>query len=85
MNKEIVDYFTSKGLTVDWDFTKSGSKWYEFSYKGKMLCQIDFGVPLETILQDLRYEYTGEGSKSEYDYIVSASGDRFTEFCLLVL
>ncbi len=50
-----------------------------------MLCQIDFGVPLEAILQDLRYEYTGEGSKSEYDYIVSAPGDRFTEFCLLVL
>jgi hypothetical protein len=54
VNDEVSSYFRGLGFEVTWDFSKrSGHRWYEI-YDGRtLLCQIDMGVPLASILLDL--------------------------------
>lgn len=84
MNKEIVEYFEKLGFSVDWDFTKSGSKWYEFYFDQELLCQIDMGISLEDILKDLSFAKNKTGQESGLDYVISAPEDDFQKFLNLI-
>ncbi len=82
MDQKIVKYFTDKGFEVDWDCHEStGQSWYEFSHKGKLLCQIDMGIPLEVMLSDLtEYNTNVPQSNTEYDYIIASPENEFKQF-----
>jgi hypothetical protein len=82
MNEELVNYFTKKGFKVNWDFQKSTNQtWYDFVYKGKLLCQIDMNIPLEVLLSDLQNYYEGAlSTHDDYDYIIAAPENEFKQF-----
>lgn len=83
MDKEIVDYFTKFGLTVDWDIC-GGVKYYEFCYDGQCLVQIDMYIPLEEILKDLRYMKNKTGELSKFDYVIYGPEEEFQKFLSLL-
>lgn len=76
MDEEIYNFFTKIGFDVTWD--KQGSKyWYEISL-GDKLIQIDFGVPLSVILNDLKCDYQNIPQEdSGYEYIISGPESHF--------
>lgn len=52
---EVSEYFESLGYEVSWDFnTRSGERWWEIIDKdGGMIVQIDMGVPLKYVIEDI--------------------------------
>lgn len=70
VDDEFARYFRSLGYEVDWDYDRRGAKWYEILYDGQMICQVDFGVPLEHFLQDLPLLAAGQPGTSSSDYVV---------------
>ena len=66
---EVVAFFESLGYAVGWDF-RGGTdpSWHEIRDEGELVCQIDSGIPLSDILEDLLciHEHKPTTSKSEY-------------------
>jgi len=56
---EVVAFFESLGYTVDWDFRGGTASWHEIRDEGELVCQIDSGIPLSDILEDLASMRTG--------------------------
>lgn len=74
-NREVRTYFESLGYFVSWDYQISQSKyWHEiYSSKGeKLICQIDCGIPLSVIKEDLIAIRENRHGTNEFDYIINA-------------
>lgn len=71
----VADFFTSLGYEVSYDFsTRTGKVWWEIlDQDGGLICQIDKGVELKYIIEDLKC--IANGSKvgtSPIDYEICA-------------
>lgn len=79
------DYFRGLGYNVHDDFsTRDGVCWWEISDNEGLICQIDKGVSIERLREDMAYWYTNptavEGVSKGPDYDVrGGSGQRYTE------
>ena len=71
---EIVRYFTKLGYKVDWDFShREGIEWYEISDNDRGLLQIDMGVSLRALREDMTRWNNGEEGTSDEDYTVHST------------
>jgi len=69
VNDEVTYFFESLGYDVTWDFSEhTGKYWYEIFKDGCLIAQIDMGVPLRCIVQDLSGYADGKKSTSDVDY-----------------
>lgn len=80
----VVAFFTCLGYTVSWDMNRStGDEWYEILDGDYMVAQIDMGVPLAHIREDMTRWHEGKDGTSPSDYTVnmpqSAAADRLLE------
>lgn len=70
-DREVIQYFESLGYKTSWDWNKrEGIAWNEIIHpNGKLICQIDAGVPLNDIIEDFSawHEQRESTSKSDYD------------------
>jgi hypothetical protein len=74
VDDEITRYFQALGYATDWDRDRKG-RYYEIltrevSEGGKLVCQIDFGVPLAHLVEDMLHWAKGEESTSDSTYEV---------------
>jgi hypothetical protein len=70
---EVPDYFRSLGFKVSWDFSKiSWEHWWEI-YDGDITVQIDQGVALADILEDLECIAEGRETTSKPIYKISCN------------
>lgn len=68
---EITRYFVKLGYKVDWDFSRhEGIEWYEISDDDRDLLQIDMGVSLRALREDMTCWSKGEEGTSDEDYEV---------------
>lgn len=66
-------YFTRLGYTVDWDMnTHKGLEWYEILEDGKLVSQIDMGIPLADVIEDITCWAQGREATSKSDYTIIA-------------
>jgi hypothetical protein len=74
MDNEVSQYFKSLGYSVGWDFKAfTREVWHEiYTKEGKLVCQIDKGVPLSAIIEDLKCFYLGKDGTSNFDYKICA-------------
>lgn len=80
---EVKDYFEKLGYKVSWDFnTRSGERWWEI-YDDELVAQIDMGVSLPYILEDLCQFHLGHDKgidrPDKPDYKVNGGGSKFDE------
>ena len=70
---EVVAFFESLGYTVDWDF-RGGTdpSWHEIRDEGELVCQIDSGIPLSDILEDLLCIHENRPATSKSEYTINA-------------
>lgn len=82
-DQQVKAFFESHGYSVDWDFKRaSGEVWHEIYDGGHCICQIDMGIPLEAIVEDLSAIHTGTMGKNPYVYTINAPNDkRFDKLC----
>ena len=83
VHDEFTALFESLGYKVSWDFNKgSGTSWYEIMDDRGLVCQIDMGVPLADIVEDLVSLSNGGEMISKSDYTISGpAGKRFDKMC----
>lgn len=83
---DIQEYFTSLGYSVTWDCRKSVSEeWYElYDEEHELVAQIDTGVPLDYVVEDLIEFHKGSNKGIERpdkpNYKVSGYGPKFDAF-----
>jgi hypothetical protein len=46
-------FFKERGWDATWDFDNKGY-WHEVSYKGKLIIQVEFGTPVDDMLESLK-------------------------------
>lgn len=78
---KLVKYFEDLGYTVSWDFNGiSGEHWFEIYKDNELIVQIDSGVPIEAIRNDLIRLYEGLEMNSNYNYkITGPDSEEFFE------
>jgi hypothetical protein len=79
-----VKYFTDLGYSVDWDMSRrTGKYWYDITDSdGLMICQIDMGIPLGRIIDDLVRIRAGKPFSDGPDYTISGpETDELDELC----
>lgn len=69
-DEDVIDFFAKNGFTNSWDFSKSGEKWNEFFLNGELICQLDMGVPLDHLIEDLKCWKDNKEPTSSSDYIL---------------
>ncbi len=70
-DEDVKNFFSQNGFTHSWDFnSKTGEIWNEFYLNGKLICQIDIGVPLECLIEDLKCWKAGKEPTSSHDYMI---------------
>lgn len=80
LDQEVRDYFRALGYTVNWDFNqKTGEIWHEISLNGNLVCQIDMGIPLVAIIEDLKCFARNLPGTSKYDYKINMPDNGFFE------
>jgi hypothetical protein len=67
VDDEVARFFQSLGYEVDWDFDSKG-RWYEIGDDKGVFCQIDSGVPLAHIIEDMACFADGKDGTSASDY-----------------
>ncbi len=76
---EVKNYFEKLGYWVTWDFNaRSREQWWEL-YADELVAQIDMGVPLIDILEDLCQFHLGKDGTSKSDYKINGHGPKFDE------
>lgn len=79
-NEEVYKYFTDLGYKVLDDFSsKTRECWHEIYGDDGLICQIDKGVPLKDILEDLKCFAEGKDGTSKLDYTISMPDDEYTQ------
>lgn len=78
VDDEVSNYFRGLGYEVSWDFSKrTGHHWYEIYDGGKQIAQIDFGIPLTALLEDLAQFAVDKDGTSPYTYEVRGTPENF--------
>lgn len=74
---EITDYFESLGYKTTWDCnTRQGIEWYEILEDNHLVCQIDIGVPLADLIEDmLCWEQDKEGTSKSNNTVCHEKSD----------
>lgn len=76
VENEFTTFFTGLGYTVDWEQSRrSGDEWYEIIDDEGLICQIDMGVPLAHVIEDLACFARGVPGTSASDYSINAPDD----------
>lgn len=68
--KSVVQYFEALGYVVSWDRDSNGA-WFELLKKGKMFAQIEMGIPLSDIIEDLICWHLKKPTTSKSDWTLS--------------
>jgi hypothetical protein len=80
---EVKDYFEKLGYQVTWDFKINGGTWWEIVKGNKLVAQIDMGVSLPHILEDLCQFHLGNDKgidrSDKPNYTVNGFGPVFDE------
>jgi hypothetical protein len=75
MDKEFISFFEGLGYNVSWDHSRrTGAVWWEILSEGKLVIQIDKGVPLDILLEDLQQVKAGKtkwDGRHPVDYCIS--------------
>lgn len=70
---KVTAYFEALGYTVGWDQNRTHGSWHEIKdSKGDLICQIDMGVPLADIVEDMTAMAAGRPGTSGSDYTICA-------------
>ena len=65
VNDDVTAFFESLGYTVTWDFSRRlNISWYEILEGDKMIAQIDMGIPLEALREDMTAWHEGRKETS---------------------
>jgi hypothetical protein len=80
INQEVIEYFESLGYQCDWDRC-GGQKYHEILKDGELVAQIDMGIPLQAIKEDLIHirDTGSDCGVSEYIYNINGDGKPFNE------
>jgi hypothetical protein len=71
---EITQYFTKLGYQVSWDFsTQDSTRWYEILDSNRLLLQIDKGVSLSALREDMICWNKGEEGTSNESFEVHST------------
>ncbi len=83
---KVTTYFETLGYEVTWDYNRrAGEEWHEICDKDGTVAQIDTGVPLADIVEDLTRMAAGKKGTSKSDYQINAEeGPRFKKLCRAV-
>ena len=84
MDDETTKFFITLGYKVDWDRDKRG-RWYEISDEEHMIVQIDCGVPLEHLIEDMGCWAKGLPTVSGSSYEIRTPdvlNEQFKKLCL---
>jgi hypothetical protein len=70
----IIKFFEQLGYKVSWDISmRLGKVWWEIlTPDGELICQIDKGVKLKYIIEDLKCFAEGKSGTSPVDYAICA-------------
>lgn len=84
IDTEFENFFKNLGYDVTYDFsTRSGETWWEIYDDNGLICQIDKGVPLDIVIEDLNQIKRGLKkweSRHPVDYKINAPDSiEFTE------
>mgnify|MGYP003402937358 CR=1 FL=1 len=78
-------YFYELGYTLSWDFSRRTNEyWHEiYDLNSKLVVQIDQGVPVEVVIDDIVELYSGIKTKLKWkEYkICGEDNDNFKLFC----
>lgn len=70
-------YFERLGYEVDWDYKqRTGEHWYEILKNKNLVIQIDNGIPLEAIIEDLLCFADSKPGTSKFDYRINAPDNK---------
>lgn len=74
-DRKVTVYFKKLGYDVTWDQSfRRGEIWHEIMTKdNQLVCQVDKGVPLENIREDMIAWYNGKRGSSKTDYQINGS------------
>lgn len=79
MDDDVARYFRALGYEVSWDFDKhDGAHWYEIidPKTDRLIMQIDMGVPLAHIIEDMICWHEGRKATSKSNYDVRGNKNR---------
>ena len=83
---EFANFFRGLGLDVDWDFSaRENRRWYEMRLGGALVMQVDMGVPLAHVLEDLPLMAEDKPGTSASDYTVNATVETLKTICRLIV
>ena len=70
-DKEVSDFFKSIGYKMGWDRSfRLGIEWQEIYGEDGLVAQIDGGIPLSAIIQDLKALHKGREMDSGFNYTI---------------
>ena len=77
VDDDVVRYVRALWFEVTWDMSmRRRQRWYEIYDGDRLLCQIDMGIPLANILEDLPHMAEGRvGTSAGPDYEVTCDED----------
>lgn len=83
---KVTQFFIDLGYDMSWDASfRDGVEWHEISRDGSLVAQIDTGIPLAHIIEDLIQMATDKPGTSASDYSISAEDDKtFKTLCRAV-
>lgn len=70
-DKGVQEFFESMGYEVGQDGKRYGQQWWEIFRDGCLVCQVDQGVPLQDIIDDMSEMALGKPGVSKTDYTIS--------------
>jgi hypothetical protein len=82
---EFANFFRGLGFEVDHDFSaREGKKGYEMRLGGALVMQIDMGVPLAHVLEDLPLLAENKPGTSASDYSIHATAETLKTVCRII-
>lgn len=67
----VKDFFINMGYDVGYDGRRWGQQWYEIYENDHLVCQVDQGVPLQDIIDDMTQWHLGKDGVSKSDWTCS--------------
>lgn len=81
VDDEVSRYFRSLGFEITWDFRhENRTRWYEIFVDGELVAQIDFGVPLARLIEDMILWSEDLSVMDPSDYDICVSEEREPQF-----
>lgn len=77
---ELVEFFKKLGYEVSWDGKmRTGERWHEVFDGGRLVIQVDFGVPLTALLEDLPLLVEHKEGTSSHNYTINGTNSDLGE------